>query len=245
MDLTLLLLFVFIGAVNGILTSLTGGGGLISIPFLIFAGLPSNIAVATNSFSALGSALGSIPAFFKGNKIEKRIAIPLMLISITGAIIGATLLVKFPTNALSKTIGILLILLTIFFIFKDKIATRLKGHSKSEPIGYFLFFANAILAGFFLGGTGAIAILVLTLCFGLDVIKANATRMPALVILTLVTSFIFWQNNLINFEAGIASLIGTLIGGFLGAKLAILKGEKWVQPLFIIVVVLTALKLII
>lgn len=244
MDLTLLLIFILIGAINGILTSLTGGGGLVSIPFLIFAGLPSNIAVATNSFSALGSALGSIPAFLNGNKIDKTLVLPLIILSIVGAFIGATLLVKFPTNVLSKTIGVLLILLTIFFFVKDKIAAKLKGHSKSEPIGYLLFFGNAILAGFFLGGTGAIAILVLSLFFGLDVVKANATRMPALVILTLVTSFVFWQNNLINFEAGIALLIGTLIGGFLGAKLAVLKGEKWVQPLFIIVVLLTALKLI-
>ncbi len=245
MDFILLFLVFLIGIANGVLTSLSGGGGLISIPFLIILGLAPNIAIATNTFSVLGTSIGAIPKFAKAKKIQWEYVLPFSILSIIGAFIGASLLVQFPKDLLSKVIGILLILLTLVFLKNRELGIQQKPVTKKyKLLGYLLYFFGAILSGFILGGTGALIIYLLVTFMGFKIIEANATRLIPLLLIVITSSFVFFQNNLINLEVGMVLMAGMAIGGYVGAHFAIKKGDTWVKNLTSIVVLLIAIKLI-
>ena len=111
MDLLSLLLIFVVGLIASFMGNFAGGGGgLLSIPLLIFVGLPPSMAVATNKFGALGVCLSAAYKFSKTKQINFKTAIPFVVISIIGAVIGANILIKTNQAMLTTIIGIIILI---------------------------------------------------------------------------------------------------------------------------------------
>lgn len=239
-----LITILIIGVASGFLGAIAGGGGLISIPFLLFLGIPPQITLATNKFGGMGLSFGGLYKFIKEKKIVWKYAIILSCAGILGSLIGSRILLTINVAILQKLIGILLILLVPTFFFKKNFGIEEKQTSRNRKIvGCFLYFLVAIVASIF-GGLGAVTISIVILFFGLSIIKANATELVSYSVFSLCSVIIFAFNGIIDYKTGIVLFLGMMIGGYLGAHTAIKKGDKWVKIIFALVVVASAVKIL-
>lgn len=235
---------LIIGTISGFIGAIAGGGGLLSVPFLIFLGIPPQITLATNKFGGMGLSFGALYKFIKERKIVWRYAIFLSLFGILGSLIGSRILLTIDTSILQKLIGILLILLVPTVFLKKSFGIEEKPTSrKRKIIGCICYFLISIIASFF-GGMGVITMSIAIYFFGLPMIKANATELFSYSVFSLFSVVIFAFNGIVNYQVGIVLFVGMLIGGYIGAHTAIKKGNEWVKFVFTIVVIASAIKIL-
>ncbi|MCL5970013.1 MAG: sulfite exporter TauE/SafE family protein [Patescibacteria group bacterium] len=247
MEIEKLIAVFLIGIAASFIGGLTsGGGGLISLPFLIFLGLPPQIAIGTDRFGSFGYVISSIYKFGRSKKIIFTYIIPLIIISVIGAPIGAKLVLDIDKNLLAKIIGAIILLLIPLIIFKRDLGI-VKAKRKSTIIillGFFLYFLSSIYDGF-LGAAGGILVAYLfVFIFGLTYTEANATEKIPYFFNAIISVSIFASANLINYQYGLILLAGGLIGAYAGAHVAIKKGDSFVKIAFITVALISAVKLI-
>lgn len=245
MEIVMYIGIFLIGVIASILGSLVGGGSLLSIPFLMFVGLPPQIAIATDRFGSVGQA---ITAFFKFQKAKKILwkQVPLLaVLSLTGSLIGANILLNINSKILQNIVGVILIILLPFIVFKKDLGVR-RNKTKGLKMffGLSIYLLVQIFTGFFGGGTGPIIFYILMTFFGLAIIEANATQIIPVLVLYISSLTIFAINGIINYKIGAVLLIGMAIGGYIGAHLALKKGNKWVKSLFVLLVIISGIKLL-
>src|SRR5680860_539034 len=168
---------LIIGIISGFIGAIAGGGGLLSIPFVLFLGIPPQITLATNKFGGMGLSFGALYKFIKEKKIIWKYAIFLSFFGILGSLIGSQILLTIDTAILQKLIGILLIFLVPIIFLKKSFGIEKKPTSRKRKIfGCILYFLISIIASFF-GGLGVITMSIVIYFFGLSMIKANATEL--------------------------------------------------------------------
>lgn len=242
--ITLILVFS-VGVLASFIGAMVGSGGLISIPFLIFMGLPPQIAIATNKFGSIGLSLGAVLKFLKEKKIIWEYVLPFSIISLSAAYIGANILLNINQEILSKIVGIIILLMLPTIFLKKEIGLKRNSVTKTKRgIGYLLYFLIMIFGGFFGGGGGTLILYVLIIFFGFTIIEANATDMIPWFAMSFSALMIFMMNGIVNYLYGIVLFGGMLVGGYVGAHTAIKKGNAWVKAVFVTVIVASAIKLI-
>jgi len=235
---------LLIGLIAGFVGAIAGGGGLISIPLLLFFGIPPQITLATNKFGGLGLSVGALYKFIKEKKVIWKYAIFLSISGIAGSLIGSQILLTVDTNVLQKAIGGLLIILTPTILIKKSFGIEEQtAPRRRKIIGYVLYFLLSILASFF-GGLGVLLMGIVIFNFGLPIIKANATELVSYSVFSLTSVIIFAFNGIIDYKVGLVLFLGMLIGGYLGAHTAIKKGNVWVKYFFTLVIIASAIKIL-
>ncbi|HVW67229.1 MAG TPA: sulfite exporter TauE/SafE family protein [Candidatus Peribacteraceae bacterium] len=233
-----------IGVAASVIGSMVGGGSLLSIPFLIFLGLPPQVAIATDRFGSLGT-LTALLKFWKAKKIVWKYVPVFALLSLAGSLIGANILLNINTSILQKIIGVLLFILLPIILFKKHIGVeRGKTNILKMIVGVVLYFLIQVLAGFFGGGTGTLIFYTLMMCFGLTIIEANATQTIPVFILYISSLIIFGLHGIIDYAYGFVLMAGMATGGYIGAHIALTKGNEWVKRLFFILVLMMGVKLL-
>ncbi|HVX48042.1 MAG TPA: sulfite exporter TauE/SafE family protein [Candidatus Saccharimonadales bacterium] len=245
MDITQTIIAAIAGVAAGFIGAVTGGGGLLSIPVLLFLGLPVDVAIGTNRFSAFGLIAAAVPEYYRAKKIRWGVAFKLVPLAMLGGLIGSKALVHINTDTLSVIVGVLLLLMIpVVFMNHNKGMKNVKTGERKTLAGYSLFFLIMIYGGFFGGGAAMFAIYTLIYFLGFTYIQANATDFIAWSFLSAVALAVFLFSGLVNFQLGIPLMIGMYIGGALGARVALEKGNAWVRVLFILVLTASAVKLL-
>jgi len=235
------------GIVSGLVGGVTsGGGGFVSLPVLIFLGLSPDVAVATQRFGTLGWNTVSIFKFSKAKKIIYKYVVPLMIVSGIGGVVGANLLVNVDKTLLAKIIGLVIMALVPVVLWKKKLGIEPKtnGSSKMMFWGFMLYFIVSIYDGFLGVGGGILVAYLFVLVFGMTYNQANGTDKVAVLLNLVFAVLIFAYHGLINYRYGIVYFLGTSVGGYLGAHMAIKKGDKWVRAVFVAVAVIFGIKLV-
>jgi uncharacterized membrane protein YfcA len=245
MDAWELLVIIIIGAASGFIGAITGGGGLISIPTLIFMGLPANVAVGTNRLGSFGIIGAALPKYWRAKKINRHYLPYFMAIAVGGGFIGSNISASISTEILSKIVGVLLILLLpILFIDKNIGLSKFTTSRKRQSIGYVALLILMIYGGFFGGGGGVLLIYAQIYFFGFTSIEARATDMLAWFCMAIVAFLIFLSHGIVNFQVGLTLMVGMVIGAHFGARTALLKGNAWVKWVFALVVLASSIKLL-
>lgn len=246
MNATINYLGVFlIGVLAAGIGATVGGGGLLSIPFLIWAGLPPQIAIATNRFGSVGLSVGALAKFSKERRVVWRYVISFTLISMAGGYLGARILLAVDEKLLSKIVGaVLLGLLPFIILQKDMGVVRTVVKKGREVLGYLAYFVVSIWGGFFAGGAGIFNRYIYTYFFGLTMVEASATNKIPWIVSSLVVLATFIYNDVVHYGYGVTLFIGMLVGGYLGAHWAVKKGDLWVKRAFVVFVLISAAQLI-
>ena len=232
----------------GLVDAIGGGGGLISLPAYLIAGLPVHNAVATNKLSsACGTALAT-GRFIKNGLVSFKLAIP----SIIAAMIGSYLGSKFSLMVSEHLMEIVLLVvlpITAFIVlnkklFSDKNTTELILNKRT----YITATVAALIVGFYDGfygpGTGTFLIIAFTVFAKLDMKYANG-QSKVINLTTNITSLcVFILNGKVLFVLGIAAAVCNMVGGYIGAGLVMSKGGKIVRPSILLVLVLLAFKVV-
>ena len=243
-----LLIFV-ISLIANLFSALSGGGaGLIQLPALIFLGLPFGLALATHKVATIALGLGATARHLKENRIERDFALVMLVSGVPGVIIGASFILQIPDKIAKTALGILTIGLGLYSFFSPQLGQNYQiknRHSEGYIIGGLVLFVIGILNGSLTSGTGLFVTLWLIRWFGFDYKLAVAY--------TLVFVGLFWNTAgaiTLGFLGDIhwlwipALLLGSFIGGYIGAHLSIVKGNRVIKRSFEVITLLIGLKLV-
>ena len=230
----------------GLVDAIGGGGGLISLPAYMIAGLPPHMAVATNKMSAtFGTALATI-RFIKAGLVNFKLAVPAVIAAIIGSTIGANILLVVPAEVMNYVL-IIVLPVSAFLVLNKKIFND-KGSDtvNLDKRTYLTAMAAALVVGIYDGfygpGTGTFLIIAFTVFAKLDIKTANA-QAKIINLTTNVTALaILLINGQVLLPLGIAAAVCNMVGGYIGAGLAMTKGSNLSRNCIIFVLFLLALK---
>lgn len=162
-----------------------------------------------------------------------------------GSLIGATWLIRAEPGALRGVVGaLLLVLLPLLFLKPDLGVAPREVSRLRVGLGLVLYLLVQIVAGFFGGGTGTLIFFILMSCFGVTVTQVAATQILPFLALTLSSLILFAFGGIIDYRFGAALLAGTAVGGYLGAHLAITRGDRWVRRVLAVIVLGSGVRLL-
>ncbi|MFK4823443.1 TSUP family transporter [Paenochrobactrum sp. BZR 588] len=240
----LTLLLIAAAFVAGIIDSIAGGGGMITIPALLLAGMPPVEALGTNKLQGLFGSTSATIAFTRKGHINLSELWPAALMSLIGSIFGALLATILPISIIRGALPILLILIALYFMLKPNISD-IDRTSRMKP---FLFGLTIVpLIGFYDGlfgpGTGSLFMLAFVSIAGYGILKATAHTKLLNCASNLGSFIAFSLVVTINWKYGLLMGIAQFAGAQLGASLAMRVGAKIIKPLLIIVSLGLAIRL--
>ncbi|MFC2175270.1 sulfite exporter TauE/SafE family protein [archaeon] len=238
LGLALVAVTAFFGAFYGVMV---GGGSLVTLPVLMFF-LPPHVAIATNRFGVMFSSSSATVKYHKEGVFEWRAALPIAAAAMAGAFIGSNFLLALDEVILKKAVSILLILVAIFLFLKKDFGSN--PAQRSKPMAYFLAFCVGVYAAMFGPPAGTFYLLILVMFFGFDLVHAAGTKSFLTVASAVVAVAVFAYNGLIDYAFGITFSVFGVLGGWLGARTAVAKGNQFLRLVFTAVTVVLAVSLL-
>lgn len=243
-DLTILLLLFFFGFLAAFIDSVVGGGGLISLPALMFTGLSPSAAVATNKLAGTMGSITSTITFYRSGKLDIKSIYKWFPLSFFGSIAGAWVVHMINPELLKPLMLVMLAAVAIYTIFKKdwgSISTY-KSLSKRKMVVFILvIFAIGFYDGFLGPGTGSFLIFAF-LMIGFDFLKAAGNAKFLNFGSNIGALLMFIALGQVNYTYGFIMGIAQILGAFCGSKFAIKQGSGYVRALFIIVTVVLLAK---
>lgn len=243
------IILFLVSLVANLFSAFSGGGaGLIQLPVLIFLGLPFGIALATHKVASVALGIGATIRHLKEGGLERRLVVYILAFGLPGVVLGANVILQVPERSAEIALGFLTASLGIYSWLNPGLGQTVREVHRDQRdfvIGGVVLFGIGALNGSLTSGTGLFVTLWLVRWFGLDYRRAIAY--------TLILVGVFW-NSAGALTLGIlgeirwswlpALLLGSLLGGYLGAHLAIKSGNRWIKRAFEIVTLLVGVKLI-
>ena len=231
----------------GFVDAIGGGGGLISLPAYLFAGLPIHVAIATNKLSSTcGTALATF-RFIRHKLVNFKLAVPSVICAVAGASLGARLSMRMSEQVMKNVLFIVLPL-SAFFVLNKTLFQERGREARVDRRTYLVSSAAAFVIGIYDGfygpGTGTFLIIAFTVFAKMGLTAANA-QTKVINLTTNVTSLvIFLLHGQAVIPLGIAAAICNMAGNYIGAGLAMDKGAKIVRPVILIVLALLLIKIV-
>lgn len=226
-----------------------GGAGLIQLPALIFLGLPFSLALATHKVATVALGIGATLRNLQEGKLERRRVLLILGFGLPGVILGARFILHVPDRSAQIALGVLTLGLGVYSLFKPQLGQQQSDASlnpRRQWLGGVGLFFIGVLNGSLTSGTGLFVTLWLVRVFGMDYKRAVAY--------TLVLVGLFW-NGAGALTLGLAAeikwswlpalILGSLLGGYAGAHLAIAKGNKWIKRAYEAITLIVGIKLIV
>lgn len=242
---TLYGLLVGAGVVAGTLNVIAGGGSFLTLPVLIFLGLPPTLANGTNRVGVLLQNAGAVWGFQRHRVLDWRRAVAAAVPATAGAAVGTWLAVRVGDETFQRTLALLMVAVTLWTLL-DPLG-RLEGNrvlgGRGGRAGFAVaFFGVGVYGGFVQAGVGFFVLAVTTLA-GLDLVRGNALKVLCVLAFTVLSLAMFAWWGLVDWRVGLALGLGTTLGGQLGVHLTTLKGHHWVRAVVTVTVVLFAVRL--
>ena len=232
----------------GLVDAIGGGGGLISLPAYLLAGVPVHQAIATNKLSsACGTALTTI-RFIKEGLVNWKIALPTIVCAMLGSSLGANLSIRVPEATMELVLLVVLPVVAFVVlnpkIFHDNAEREILLDKKLWITAVTSSFLVGMYDGFYGPGTGTFLIIAFTVFAKLDIRTANA-QAKVINLTTNITSLtIFLLNGQAVILLGLAAAVCNMAGNYIGANLALTRGSKITRPVILLVLGLLFLKVL-
>jgi len=241
-----LILLIIVGFVAGVINTLAGGGSLLTLPVLIFMGLPPNIANGTNRVGIVIQMLAGTAGFKSKGITTFPFSIYMGVSALIGSLIGAQIAIDIKGETFNKILSFVMMVVVIIIIFKPKLKTKEiieRTTGKHLWIGCVAFFFFGIYGGFINAGLGFILILFLHLFNHLSLVKSNATKAVIITIYMSGALVVFILNDAVNWKMGLTMAIGTSLGAWFTSRFSVKKGDGFIKIFLIVIVSVMAVKL--
>ena len=235
------------GFVAGFINTLAGSGSLVTLPVLIWMGLPATIANGTNRVGILLQNVVGVGTFRRSSTMDVRGAIWLSLPAILGSIVGAQIAVNLDELTMERTIGALMVVMLVVLLVRPQRwlygeLEQLPGRPTWWQLG--LLFVIGVYGGFIQAGVGIFLLAALVLGVGYDLVRANTVKLLIILIFTASALLVFVRNGQVLWGIGLLLSVGNMLGAWVGARTAIERGSPWVRRVLLIVVGFSALDLL-
>ena len=247
MDWFLYPAIVVVGFLAGFINTLAGSGSLLTLPLLMFLGLPANVANGTNRIAILLQNVVGVGSFKQQKVLKFRDGLALGLPAVAGSLLGAFLAVNMNEKVMGQVIGLLLVVMFFIIVLKpDKWLNPedKKMSSRSSWIQMIIFFFIGIYGGFIQAGVGFFLLAGLVLGSGFDLVKANAIKVLIVLLYTPIALLVFIYHDQVNYFIGLILAIGSMMGAYVGSRLAVSWGPSFVRLILLIAILGSSLKLL-
>lgn len=227
--------------------SIAGGGGLISVPAFIMAGLSPHLTLGTNKFSATTASFTSSMKFALSGKVNFKIIKFLAPFTLIGAALGVRTVLEIDQKFLNSLVLILILFVGVYSLFSKKLGSenKFKDITVSNIFtGIVLAFSLGFYDGFFGPGTGSFLIFGLIHIFGFDFVNASGNARFLNFISNITSLILFALNGNINYYYGVPVAIFMILGARLGTKFALTKGTRLIKPIFATMSLAVAIKML-
>jgi uncharacterized membrane protein YfcA len=235
-----------IGILAGFINTLAGGGSLLTLPILIFLGLPTAVANGTNRIAIIAQCAFAAAGFKKKGISNFKLSFLFSVPAITGAIIGAHFAIDISDILFKRVLAVIMLLVLGLILWNP----RQNGGGNSSGIGrrklitaMIVFFFIGIYGGFVQVGVGFIIIAALTTITKFNLVVTNSHKVFIAGIYTIFALIVFAFNGKVCWEIGLCLAAGMGLGGWIGSHWAVAKGERWIRLILTICVVAMVIKL--
>lgn len=245
-ELWQVLLLAGTGVAAGFLNVMAGGGSLLSVPIMLFLGVPGPVANGTNRISIIAQNIVAVRTFFRRGFSDFRLSLSLALAAIPGAILGALVGVRLDGAWFDRVVALIMIAVLVVMQLPSR------KHSEQAPpmtrgrlvAGHVLMFGAGCWGGFIQIGVGFILMPILHRVMGLDLVRTNMHKVFIALTYNLVALAIFASAVSIHWTFGLALAAGNSLGGYFGARFSVSGGEVWIRRILTLVLLVFIVKLL-
>lgn len=218
---------------GGFVDAIAGGGGLITVPALLAAGVDPVSAIATNKVQGSVGTASATWTFWRAGKIDFQVLRFPLLMALIGAALGALAVTVVDTGWLMLLLPALLIAIAFYFLLAPKVGEQ-DSHARLGPLGYGLVAGGiGFYDGFFGPGAGSFYALSLVTLLGMGLVRATANTKALNLTSNLVSVVVLGLGGHVIWALGAAMAVGQFIGGRLGSRAAMRWGPRLIRPLLV------------
>ena len=235
-DLLLPLLFGAAFAA-GLIDSIAGGGGLITVPVLMGIGLPPQVALGTNKLQASFGSGSAMLHFVRAGTVRIGDCWTGILWTALGSVLGVWAVQLLDATLLKQLIPWLLAAIAVYTLCSPRLGAE-DSHARMKEVPFYLLFGLSIgfYDGFFGPGTGSFWTMALMMLLGCSMLRATATTKVMNFTSNFVALVFFLSVGQVRFVEGLVMGVGQFLGARVGSKLVIRRGTGFIRPVFITVV---------
>ncbi len=236
-----------IGLLVSFINAIAGGGSVLSLPLLIFLGLPSAMANGTNRLGILAGSLSATYSMSRAGLVPtlslRRLAIPVGL----GALLGAWGAVAIPDRAFNMLLAVVVLTVVAATFFGMSFTPQSESEAaelKASPMSMLSYFLLGLYGGFLQVGSGFLMIFLFRFFSSMNLLRINGLKVACTVLFTAVSILVFTGFEKIHWPMAFALALGNVLGGFWGVRWQIQKGEIWIRRFLVFMGVVVSVKLV-
>ena len=233
------------GLIAGLVDSIAGGGGLITLPVLLGLGMPPQYALGTNKLQSSFGSASAMAHFAHAGTISLKEGSEGVLWTACGAGLGAYTVQLLDPGFLRQVIPCLLLAIALYTLFSPRLGYEDVHPRLGRGVFYLIF---GLLLGFydgFLGpGTGSFWVIALMLGLGYNMKKATGYTKLMNFVSNIVALIVFIAGGHVFYAAGLTMGAGQALGARIGARMVLARGAQFVRPIFIMAVLAVTAKLL-
>ncbi len=237
---------MLVGVIAGFLNVLAGGGSLLTLPLLIFFGLPAATANGTNRVAIFCQNIFAITGFKRQGVFPIRLALLCMPPALLGSYLGANMAINVDEMLFRRLLAMIMVGVLLFMVFDPMKRFRSQERPMTPMRTVVLivsFFGVGVYGGFVQAGVGFLIITAL-LVHGLDLVRINAVKVLVIFAFTAVALGVFIVHGQVDYVLGLSLAVGNSLGGWIATHYAVKKGHDWIKRFVIVTVLVFALRLL-
>jgi uncharacterized membrane protein YfcA len=233
-----------VAGLAGFVDAIAGGGGLLTIPALLWAGLGPVQALGTNKLQAVFGSLTATANFLHKGEIRLRPVLPTILLTFIGAATGSLAVQHIRADLLSDLLPLLLIGFALYFVLSPRVGD-VDSHRRIPPSAFGpVGFAIGFYDGFFGPGTGSFFALAFVALLGLNLRRATAHAKLLNFTSNFAALLLFLRGGHLVWQVGLPMAASQALGAYLGSHMVLRHGARLVRPLLVGVSLLISIRLI-
>jgi uncharacterized membrane protein YfcA len=236
-----------VGVLAGFLNVMAGGGSLVTIPVMVFMGVPGAVANGTNRVAILAQNLSATLTFMRRGYTDLRLSLTLTACAIPGAIAGALVGVRLDGPWFNRVLAVVMVAVMLIMQFDPGTQERASDHRPDRQQllrGHLLMVAAGFWGGFIQIGVGFILMPILNRVMGFDLVRTNMHKVVIVAGYTVVALAIYASQLTVLWTLGAALALGMALGGYLGAHFTVTRGEKLIRIVLNLVLIAFIIKLL-
>jgi uncharacterized protein len=247
MELGVLALLVLAAFVAAFIDSIVGGGGVISLPSLLIAGLPPHLALGTNKLAATGASSMATIRYTQAGVVVLKLALGLIPFAVLGSFLGAATVLRLDGRFIKTVVMLVMVVMTVYVLLRkqfgheNRFTTITRGQFATSA-------ALCLLIGFydgFLGpGTGSLLLFVFLGVQGFDFVRAAGHGRVINFATNLAALTLFALRGVVDYRVGVPMMFSMMAGAYVGSHFGLRHGKRWIKPLFVAMTSVILLRLL-
>jgi uncharacterized membrane protein YfcA len=230
------------GALAGVINAIAGGASMLTVPLLVFAGVPGNAANGSNRLGVITSSITAALEFRRKGVQDMAKVWAVLPAVVAGSLVGAFLVSRFLSGeTFERVFGFLMVPILILSIRKPR--PKVSGDGWPRWLTVVVFFGIGMYGGAFQAGIGLLLIVALARS-GLDLVTANSVKVLVNLTVSSVALPVFIAQGFFELGPAVILATGFAFGGWLGANVSVRGGEKVIRPVMIVAVLAFSGKLL-